>query len=215
MPTSSITKIKTNRSDLFLRIAKGHFATNHSHSNYYIDVAAQKSRLSEAKAVAQELCQNSTYKVKIIDTILCLDGTEVIGACLAEELTKNNWMNINAHQTVYVVTPEMTSGSQLLFRDNIVPMIKGKHVLVLAVSVATGGTVKAAMEAVSYYGGEVVGVASIFSTAKECNGYEVNSVFNPNDIPGYFACPSHECPLQGRQKARCPHQQPRIFKALI
>ena len=104
-------------------------------------------------------------------------------------------MNINAHQTVYVVTPEITSGSQLFFRDNIVPMIKGKHVLVLAVSVATGGTVKAAMEAVSYYGGEVVGVASIFSTAKECNGYEVNSVFNPNDIPGYFACPSHECPL--------------------
>lgn len=195
MPTSSITKIKTNRSDLFLRIAKGHFATNHSHSNYYIDVAAQKSRLSEAKAVAQELCHNSSYKVKIIDTILCLDGTEVIGTCLADELTKNNWMNINAHQTVYVVTPEMTSGSQLLFRDNIVPMIKGKHVLVLAVSVATGGTVKAAMEAVNYYGGEVVGVASIFSTAKECNGYEVNSVFNPNDIPGYFACPSHECPL--------------------
>ncbi len=195
MPTSSITKIKTNKSNLFLRVAKGHFATNHSHSNYYIDVAAQKSRLSEAKAVAQELCNNSNYKVRIIDTILCLDGTEVIGACLADELTKNNWMNINAHQTVYVVTPEMTSSSQLLFRDNIVPMIKGKHVLVLAVSVATGGTVKAAMEAVNYYGGEVVGVASIFSTASECNGYAVNSVFNPNDLPGYFTCPSHECPL--------------------
>ena len=49
----------------------------------------------------------------------------------------------------------MTSSSQLMFRDNIVPMIKGKHVLVLAVSVATGGTVKAAMEAVKYYGGEI------------------------------------------------------------
>ncbi|MBR4857885.1 MAG: orotate phosphoribosyltransferase [Clostridia bacterium] len=195
MPTSSITKIKTKRSNLFLRVAKGHFATNHSHSNYYIDVAAQKSRLSEAKAVAQELCSNSKYKVNIIDTILCLDGTEVIGACLAEELTKNNWMNINAHQTVYVVTPEMTSGSQLLFRDNIVPMIRGKHVLVLAVSVATGGTVRAAMEAVKYYGGEVVGVASIFSTAEEVDGYTVNSVFNPKDLPGYFASPSHECPL--------------------
>lgn len=195
MPTSSITKIKTNKSNLFLRVAKGHFATNHSHSNYYIDVAAQKSRISEAKAVAQELCSHSKYKVNIIDTILCLDGTEVIGACLADELTKNHWMNINAHQTIYVVTPEMTSSSQLLFRDNIVPMIKGKHVLVLAVSVATGGTVKAAMEAVNYYGGEVVGVASIFSTAEECNGYAVNSVFNPNDLPGYFTCPSHECPL--------------------
>ena len=195
MPTSSITKIKTNRSNLFLRVAKGHFATNHAHSNYYIDVAAQKSRLSEAKAVAQELCNNSKYKVNIIDTILCLDGTEVIGVCLADELTKNHWMNINAHQTIYVVTPEMTSSSQMLFRDNIVPMIKGKHVLILAVSVATGGTVKAAMEAVNYYGGEVVGVASIFSTATECNGYAVNSVFNPNDLPGYYSVPSHECPL--------------------
>jgi len=195
MPTSSITKIKTSRSNLYLRVAKGHFATNHSHSNYYIDVAAQKSRLSESKAVAQALFNKFNYKVKIVDTILCLDGTEVIGACLAEELTKNNLMNINAHQTVYVVTPEMTSGSQLLFRDNIVPMIKGKHVLVLAVSVATGYTAKAAIEAVKYYGGEVVGVASIFATADECDGYEVNSVFNPKDLPGYFTAPSHECPL--------------------
>lgn len=195
MPTTSITKIKTKRSNLYLRVAKGHFATNHSHSNYYIDVAAQKSRLSEARAVAQELCSNSNYKTNIVDTILCLDGTEVIGACLADELTKNNWMNINLHQTIYVVTPEMTSGSQLLFRDNIVPMIKGKHVLVLAVSVATGGTVKSAMEAINYYGGEVVGVASIFATADECNGYAVNSVFNPKDLPGYFAAPAHECPL--------------------
>ena len=195
MPTTDTQKIKTKNHDLYLRVAKGHFATNHSHSNYYIDVAAQKSRLSEARAVAHELCSHSKYKTNVIDTILCLDGTEVIGACLADELTKNNWLNINAHQTIYVVTPEMTSSSQLLFRDNIVPMIKGKHVLILAVSVATGGTVKAAMEAVNYYGGEVVGVASIFSTVDECNGYAVNSVFNPKDIPGYFTCPSHECPL--------------------
>lgn len=193
MPTTNFTKIKTKRNNLFLRVAQGHFATSHSHSNYYIDVAAQKSRLSEAKAVAQELCAHN-YKVKIVDTILCLDGTEVIGACLADELTKHNLMNINAHQTIYVVTPEMTNG-QLFFRDNIVPMIKGKHVLVLAVSVATGTTAKTAIEAVKYYGGEVVGLASIFATAEECDGYPVNSVFNPNDLDGYFTCPSHECPL--------------------
>ena len=195
MPTTSITKIKTNRNNLFLRVAKGHFATNHAHSNYYIDVAAQKSRLSESKAVAKELYSKYNYNTKIVDTILCLDGTEVVGTCLADELTKNNLMNINAHQTVYVVTPEMTSSSQLLFRDNIVPMIKGKHILILAVSVATGVTAKSAIEAVKYYGGEVVGIASIFATATECDGYTVNSVFNPKDLPDYFTCPSHECPL--------------------
>ena len=194
MPNTKSSIIRTRNRNLYLRVLKGHFATSHSHVNYFIDVTSQKMRLSEARAVAKELASYYTSSTAV-DTILCLDGTEVIGTCLADELTKNNWMNINAHQTVYVVTPEMTSGSQLLFRDNIVPMIKGKHVLILAVSVATGGTVKAAMEAVNYYGGEIVGVASIFSTAKECNGYAVNSVFNPNDIPGYYTCPSHECPL--------------------
>lgn len=195
MPTTEIMKIKTKRNNLYLRVAKGHFATSYTHSNYYIDVAAQKSRFSEAKAVAEELCASYNYSTTVIDTVLCLDGMEVVGTCLASELTKNSFANINAHQTLYVVTPEMTNGSQMLFRDNIVPMIKGKHVLVLAVSVASGATAQAAIEAVRYYGGEVVGIASIFATARNCAGYRVNSVFNPNDLDGYFSTPSHECPL--------------------
>lgn len=195
MPTQKVTKITTERSDLFLRASKGHFASTHSHSNYYIDVAAQKSRLSEAKAVAKELCRNYNYNTRVVDTILCLDGTEVIGTCFAEELTKHDFMNINAHQTIYVVTPELTGSSQLLLRDNIIPMVKDKHVLVLAVSVATGNTAKSAIEAVKYYGGDVVGVASIFATQDDCGGYPVESVFNPNDLPDYFTVPSHECPL--------------------
>ena len=195
MPTTEVFKIKTKRKNLFLRVAKGHFATSYTHSNYYIDVADQKSRYSEAKAVAEELCSTYNYSTTIVDTILCLDGTEVIGACLANELTKNSFANINAHQTVYVVTPEIVNGSQMMFRDNLVHMIKGKHVLILAVSVASGATAKAAIEAVKYYGGEVSGIASIFATVANCGGYTVNSVFNPNDLESYFAVPAHECPL--------------------
>lgn len=195
MPTTSIDKIKTKRKNVHLRVAKGHFASNHSHTNYYIDVAAQKSRLSEAKAVAEVLCSNYNYTNTIIDTILCLDGTEVLGTCLANELTKNSIANINAHQSVYVITPEMTNGSQMMFRDNIVPMIKDKHILLLAVSVASGVTAQSAIEAVNYYGGNVVGISSIFATSEKCGDYKVNSVFNPNDLDGYFNCPAHECPL--------------------
>ena len=194
MPSNNIMKIKTGQNNLFLRVAKGHFASNHSHSNYYIDVAAQKSRLSEAKAVSEKLCGGYKYSTTIVDTILCLDGTEVVGTCLADTLVKHSFMNINSHQTIYVVTPEM-SGSQLLFRDNYVPMIKGKHVLILAVSVASGATVSSAIEAVKSYGGEIAGVASLFSTKKEIEGYPVNSVFNPSDLPDYFSLPAHECPL--------------------
>ena len=56
-------------------------------------------------------------------------------------------------------------------------------------------TVKNAIEAVNYYGGEVVGIGAIFATQEECGGYQVDSVFNPNDLPDYFTVPSHECPL--------------------
>ena len=184
---------RTNNSNVPLRVAMGHFATSHSHINYYIDVSAQKARLSEATAVARDLV--AYYNNTIVDTILCLDGTEVIGTCLANELTKGDFMNMNAHQTIYVVTPEHTTGSQLIFRDNTAPMIAGKHVLILAASVATGYTVLSAAEAINYYGGIVAGVASIFATLTECGGHKVRSVFNTSDLDGYASHPSHECPL--------------------
>ena len=194
MSASKTMKIKTKNPDLFLRVTKGHFATSNSHSNYYIDVAAQKSRLSEAKAVAEALCSYYRHNT-IVDTILCLDGMEVVGTCLADQLTAGSYVNMNAHKTIYIVTPESVNSSQLLFRDNIVPMIAGKNVLVLAVSVATGRTVQAAVEAIKYYGGNVAGICSIFATTDECAGYKVNSVFNPKDLPDYQNYSSHECPM--------------------
>ena len=104
-------------------------------------------------------------------------------------------MNLNAHQTIYVITPEYTSGSQIIFRDNISPAITGKNVLILAASVVTGYTAKSAIEAVSYYGGNVVGISSIFATQDQFMGYDVVSVFDPNDLPGYSSYAPHECPM--------------------
>ena len=49
------TKVIATRGGVPLRAAKGHFATNHSHINYFIDITTQKTRLAEAKAVAREL----------------------------------------------------------------------------------------------------------------------------------------------------------------
>lgn len=194
MPTNNAYKIRTKNKNLFLRVTKGHFATGHSHTNYYIDVTSQKTRLSEAKAVAETLV--SFYSLStVVDTVLCLDGTEVIGTCIAEALTRNDFINLNAHQTIYVVTPEHTSGSQLIFRDNMVQSIANKHVLILAASVTTGYTALSAIEAVRYYGGNVVGVSAIFATVDECGGVGVNSVFNPKDLPDYASYSSHECPL--------------------
>lgn len=194
MPTNESIKVITKNKNLYLRVSRGHFATSHSHINYYIDVAMQKTRLSEAQAVARELVSYYNSST-IVDTILCLDGMQVVGACLANELTNGGFQSINAHQTIYVITPEHTSGSQLFFRDNIANTIRGKNVLILAASVTTGYTASAAVEAVKYYGGRVAGISSIFATVNECAGYTVHSVFDPNDLNDYQTYPSHECPM--------------------
>lgn len=194
MPTVDSYKIPSKNRDLFLRVSKGHFATSHSHINYYIDVTMPKNRLSEAKTIAKELVSYYSHST-VVDTVLCLDGTQVIGACVANELMKENFMSINAHQTIYVVTPEHTSGSQLVFRDNIAPMIQGKHVLILAASVTTGYTAQAAAQAIEYYGGHVAGISAIFSTLEQCLGHEVRSVFKTADLEDYASYPSHDCPL--------------------
>ena len=44
-----LVHLPVRRGNVPLRIARGHFATNHSHINYYIDITYQKTRLSEAK----------------------------------------------------------------------------------------------------------------------------------------------------------------------
>ncbi len=186
-------KIRTKNKNVYLRVAKGHFATMHSHTNYYIDVTTQKNRLSEAKAVAEELVHHYRSNT-VIDTILCIDGTEVIGACMASALTRDDYINMNAHQTIYVMSPEYIGGGQMMFRDNLVPMLAGKHVLLLAASVTTGKSALAAIDAINYYGGKVVGVSAIFATVKECDGHPVHSIFNPNDLGDYESYKPHRCP---------------------
>ena len=194
MAMSEQFRIETKSPSLYLHAYKGHFVTGRSHMNYYIDITSQKSCLSEARAVARALA--SSYKMStMIDTILCLDGTEVIGTCLANELTRSDFASINANGEMNILTPEYTAGNQLIFRDNNVQMIANRQVLILAASVVTGSTAKAAMEAISYYLGSVAGIASIFATVNECNDIPVVSVFNPHDLPGYVCSSSLDCPM--------------------
>ena len=181
--------------DANIRIIPGHFATTHSHVNYYIDMAIMKSRQSEAAAAASVLAaqySNSTY----IDTIICIDGCEVIGAYLAEELTNSGIMSMNLHKTMYIVSPETNAGGQLIFRDNVQMMINGKHCLLLLANATTGRTIASAVECVQYYGGIVQGVAALFcASAPAIEGMNVTSIFTQADIGDYQTYDFNECPM--------------------
>ena len=189
-----ITNLPVVRGDVPLRVARGHFATSHSHINYYIDIAKQKSRLSEAKAVAKYLAQSYNGNTAV-DTILCLEGMSVIGASLASELTTRGNRGINESQDIFVVEPEYNNNGQIIFRDNIQPMIANKRVLVLMASVTTGKTAKRSLEAVAYYGGKVVGVASLYRAVDEVDGVPAKSVYSLDDLPDYESYEQKNCPM--------------------
>ena len=73
-----IMKILSKNGSVPLKLIYGHFATNHSHINCYLDMTTLKTRQSEAQLAAQALVQHYVATT-IVDTILCLDGTQIIG----------------------------------------------------------------------------------------------------------------------------------------
>lgn len=187
-------KIPVCVGDVSLNVAKGHFATRNSHTNYFVDVTRQQSCIKDAEAVARQLTQRLTQQM-MVDTILCMDGTRVIGTCLAQKLTQGGFRSINAGKEIYVLRENVGTSGKLIFRDNAKFMLEGKNVLLLLASVTTGGTVRRGIECVKYYSGNVAGIAAIYSHQKEIDGIPITSLFDTNDLPGYASYLPEECPM--------------------
>ena len=186
-------------SNVILKAIPGHFVTPNSHVNYFLDMTTLKSRLSEASAAAKALSEQ-IMATTIVDTIVCIDGCEIIGAFLAEELTRAGVYSMNAHNTIYIITPEYINSGQLLFRENLLPMIKGKNVLLLLASATTGQTILKATQALSYYGATISGISAVFSAANSIMGIPIKALFTIPDIPDYKAYNPEGCVLCKEEK---------------
>ncbi len=171
-------------------VIPGHYATNHSHINYYVAMTEIKSSFKMAKEAASELAL--TYASTHIETIICMEGTEILGAFLAQELSASG---INRGEDISVVTPELNAVNQMIFRDNTQKAIWGKQVLLLISSASTGKTINRAVECLKYYSGNLAAVAAIFSAIKDINGIEVHALFSEKDMPDYKNYAPADCPM--------------------
>lgn len=180
--------------DVVLRYVPGHFITPNSHVNYYMDLSDMKSRQREARATGEELAE-LYLSTDVIDTILCLNNMEVVGSYLANKLTKAGIISANSHKTMYITSPEYNNSGQMMFRENIVHMIKGKKVLILIDAATTGGTLKSALGTVKFYGGDSIGIAAIYSVAPQIDGVPIRSLYSNVDLTDYASYPSENCPL--------------------
>ena len=151
-----------------------------------------KYQLTMAREAGIQMAGN--YLTQPIDTIICMDGCEIIGGFLARELTKGGQFSVNTKGDMYLVTPEFNSSGQIIFRDNIQRMVWGKNILLLLASATTGKTIARSMECIKYYGGTVAGISAIFSAIAEKDGIPVNALFTSADITDYHSYAFNDCP---------------------
>ena len=157
-----------------------------------------------------------------MDTIVCLDGSEVIGAFLARHLAKKEVFSVNSNKNINVVTPEYDSNGQLIFRDNLTPHDRGAggadpdlHRQLRQERPAHPGCVQ-------YYGGKVQGIAAIFSMLEQVDGIPVYSLFSPDDIAGYISSSPRSAPCAGPARrsmpwptvSACPCCDPRLLSCI-
>ncbi len=180
---------------LTIDVVPGHFATSQSHINYYIDVTRMKVRVKEAENAAKAIRDKLLHRVYGVDTICCFDNTQMLGGMLGQQLAKGGFDISNTHDTIYVVSPEVNSDNQLTFRDNNKLAVEGKKVLILMASLTTGQTLRKSLECVTYYGGEIAGVVSIFSMHESVDGLPVYSLFSASDLPNYEVYSPNVCPM--------------------
>lgn len=177
-----------------LKVYQGHFAAPHSHVSHYFDLTTLRTRVSEAQAAAELLAiQYGTGQV--VDTIVCLDGMEVVGAFLANRLLEAGVASMNAHETIYVTAPEKNGQNQFTFGENLIPLIRRKNVLILAGAVSTGLTVSACLDAVRCCDGIPGSICSVFSALRRVDGLDVRTVFTASQIPDYRTAPGDACVL--------------------
>ena len=178
----------TANKDVSIKIIPGHFATRHSHVNYCIDMTKIKSQLESAKAAAHLLAAN--FASMPVDTIISLDRMKMVGAFMAEYIAQTH---VNYKKDIAVITPEITD-DKLLLRDNFLPFIKDKRVVLLTASATTGKDVKNVVAGIRYYGGETVGAATVFGGKFDCD-VPVYKIFGMESLPDYCSYAPADCPL--------------------
>lgn len=180
--------------EVTINLTSGHFVARHAHVNYYIDPTPLKCFQKKAKNAANALV-SQYLSLTVVDTIVCLDGAEVIAAYLASNLVRQGGETQHPDNDIAVVTPENNVAGQLIFRDNTQKMIQGKRILLLVASAITGKTIQQAINCIRYYGGEVSAICAIFSSVDDVNGLPVRAIFTKSDVPDYETFKPESCPM--------------------
>ena len=177
-----------------IKATPGHFTTGSFHTNFYLDVSSLKSNALVARDVARELALPYLSST-LVDTIVCVENTKVIGAFLAEELLQEGTAVMNSGGEIHVVTPMHNTEKKLFFFDREVQWIKNRNILLLTTTVSSGRTINSLLECLTYYQGNIAGISTLFLSSGVMPHLNINTLFTSEDIPGYRVLRSSDCEL--------------------
>ena len=187
-----------NNPSISVKVISGHFTTSSSHMSHYVDVSSLKSSSAAARAVAKEMALPYLTST-LVETIICMERMEVIGAYLAEELLRGGYTSVCGGD-INVITPINNGLGSLYFQSSTVKCLLNKHIVLLVTSITSGRTLDSALDCISYYGGKLAGISSLFLASPEKHEQSINSLFTSEDIPGYTIYRSRKCELCGSGK---------------
>jgi len=197
MLNSAYTVSLPRNPSINLKVVPGHFTTNHFHTNNYLDLDNLKTNATTAKSVASELA--ASYQTDTpVDTVVCMEGTEVIGAYLADELMKKGMSFINNGRDIYVVTPISNVHRKLIFQSNTQDLVVKRNVILLVSSVSSGITLYGALDCLAYYGANIVGISALFNNVNACperHEHRIHALFTNENIPDYQIYSPADCPM--------------------
>ena len=184
VPLEKNTRIK-------ITVLTGHFTASNHHVNHHFDVSAMKASATVARDIARVLAipyLPSTH----VDTVVCLDKTETIGAFFANELMSTG-MNLDSE--IHIVTPASNVNNNLVFRDSMLEWITGKNVILLVAMMISGQAVNRAMECLDYYKANVAGISALFVASPDTQKYKINALYTSKDIDGYKMSSPGQCEM--------------------
>jgi len=194
METNTYSISLTKNPIIAINVTPGHFTTNNLHTNNYLDVSELKGDTAIAKDVAREIAI-PYLSTTLVDTIVCMEKMEVIGAYLAQELNQDGTSVMNTGRNIHVVSPMNNAYGKLIFPDSVVQWISGKNILLLVATISSGRSLNIALECINYYGGKLAGISALYRASEVKVDRDVYCLFTSEDIPGYKLFNTAECEM--------------------
>ena len=183
-----------------MKVVPGHFTTNSSHLSHYLDLNNLKSNAVVAREVTRELALPYLTTTSV-DTIVCMEGTEVIGAYMAEELLQKGTSFAEVDRQINVVVPVSNVYRKLMFQHDMQELIDNRNIILLLSSISSGASLNSALECLRYYGGKIVGISTLFNAYPDQFEQKIHTMFTSKDIPDYKLYSPNNCPIcsEGRK----------------